>query len=243
MLVAGGAIGALLAGGGAFAAATINGASITNRTIAGIKLKSSTITSTELKNAGVKGADLASGAVTGAKIADGSVTAADLAPGTIPSASTSTSAAWERTLPSGSLLTGVVRTSNWAATAGDTSVAIADSFDYGGHVMPSGMTPNVVLEGGASTTQCPGTAAAPDAAPGQICLYVVARQGIGGINMLDPGVSDNTGRFYRADTGAYIDTNGGKVGTTGMSFVASAFTGAYGNNIHQLAAVWAARAA
>lgn len=67
-LVAGMALGAVLAGGGAFAAGQITGKQI----------KNGTVTSADLKNESIRGKDIKNGTVTGDDVADGSLTNADV---------------------------------------------------------------------------------------------------------------------------------------------------------------------
>lgn len=58
-------------------------------------------------------------------------------------------------------------TSSTPATAAGATASGAISF---GVQLPAAPARNIVLAG--STTQCPGTVADPDAAPGQLCIYV-----------------------------------------------------------------------
>jgi hypothetical protein len=70
-------------------------------------------------------------------------------------------------LPSGQTLRGTFAVRGTAAAGGEESVA-AISFGFSLTAAP---IPNFVFAGAASTTACPGTAAAPTAAPGQLCIY------------------------------------------------------------------------
>jgi hypothetical protein len=78
------------------------------------------------------------------------------------------------TLPSGATLRGA-----WAPTGErpDTAGVVGGhgvSFAYPLGARP---TPHVIPVGGSATTDCPGSATAPAAASGQLCLYIVSTSG------------------------------------------------------------------
>jgi hypothetical protein len=75
-------------------------------------------------------------------------------------------------VPSGKTLRG-----EWGISGqGVTNEYTAISFGYR---LASDPTPNVIPENGSSTAACPGTATAPSAAPGNLCLYVGSTGNVG----------------------------------------------------------------
>jgi hypothetical protein len=91
------------------------------------------------------------------------------------------------TLPSGLTLRGVYRVAGGQATAPAGTLA-ADSLTF---AMPLTFGPaaHIVLVGAAPPAQCPGTATAPSAAPGNLCVYEAAAVNAAGQAMVDPSTN------------------------------------------------------
>jgi hypothetical protein len=98
------------------------------------------------------------------------------------------------------------------ATAANGTATGAISF---GAQLPSAPARNIVLSG--TTTQCPGTVADPEAAPGQLCIYVGDRVNNGTIETITdsatPGGLPTVGGTSRQGAGVVVVSAG--VGTFG----------------------------
>lgn len=80
-------------------------------------------------------------------------------------------------LPSGKTLRGAFNIGGTAAAAGhlaNTSISF-------GFALPTAPTVRLRLQGSGATTECPGTATAPDAAPGFLCVYEESRTNTAGV--------------------------------------------------------------
>ena len=132
------------------------------------KIKNGVVTTNKLDNDAVTAAKLGDGSVTAIKLADGSVTVAKLGPGVIGQL--------QGRLESGETLRGVfdVGSTAPAGSAGDTTRSAA-SFQF-----PLANAPSVtVLQPDETTANCPGlgggSSQTPQAAPGNLCIYLTAR--------------------------------------------------------------------
>ena len=75
------------------------------------------------------------------------------------------------TLPSGQTLTGLYRADTYVNNGGgESSVFVSPGIGFT-YPLAAAPTPNVVPIGGPPTTACPGSAANPEATPGNLCLY------------------------------------------------------------------------
>ena len=75
------------------------------------------------------------------------------------------------TLPSGQTLTGLYRADTYVNNGGgESSVFVSPGIGFT-YPLAAAPTPNVVPIGGPPTTACPGSAANPQATPGNLCLY------------------------------------------------------------------------
>jgi hypothetical protein len=158
------------------------------------------VTSASIAPGAVGTAQLADGGVTSAALADGAVTPGKLS-GTIGAALAGTSGTPSGTnafvtnsdprnsnartpvvhgsalhdgtvltLASGQTLKGTFTIEfNAAAASGRGSSPI--SFPLRLSAAPSAVTANIIITGGAATTNCPGSSGNPTALPGQLCLY------------------------------------------------------------------------
>jgi hypothetical protein len=122
----------------------------------------------QLKNAAVTGAKIKNGAVTASKI-----NAAGL---TVPNADHATSA--DTALSPGTLPSGKTEIGTYAIdftdTSGGTPGSVGITFPFPLAAAPSvgGVgSPDFIAHGSASTANCPGTVANPQAAAGHLCVY------------------------------------------------------------------------
>lgn len=167
----------------------VNSAKLGDGSVLARKMRNGVVTTKKLKNGGVTSEKLGGGAVTTAKLdgaavttgklADGSVTAGKLAPGVGPLLGT---------LPHGQTLRGVFD------LGGDTDLAREGiSFQFPLQAAPAAPEANV-LAADSSTAACPGLKGGadptPEAAAGQLCVYVRSRSAKAKALAFDPeGVS------------------------------------------------------
>lgn len=104
------------------------------------------------------------------------------------------------TLESGTTLRGAVATSTEQASSGASGSGNAVSF--GGYQLPSRPVANVIPVGGEPTAACPGTAAAPKAAKGNLCVYAALSlpAGSGQILVTDPAGESPSGVNYNVES-------------------------------------------
>jgi hypothetical protein len=124
-------------------------------------------------------AQLRNNAVNSAKVANHSLERVDLAAGVLPPAMT------------GDLPSHVTLRGSFFFGHSDLSASypgpVSGSFDFGGFRLSAPPLVHVIDTGQASTTACPGTVVAPEAAPGAFCIYVSDRQGATMLTVLQPG--------------------------------------------------------
>jgi hypothetical protein len=142
-------------------------------------LAKNSIGSGQLKRGAVANSDLRANAVTSAKVRNGALLLKDFKANQIPAGAKGAPGAtgatglqgppgpFVDTLPSGKSEKGAYMMRGTAAAAAaragaDISFAIPLAAAPNGHFLASGA---------AATTECPGTAAAPTAAPGHLCIY------------------------------------------------------------------------
>jgi hypothetical protein len=136
---------------------------IGNGAVTSAKLADGSVIAASIKNGVITTNKLGSGIVTTAKLADGSVTAAKLGPEIAPLLGT---------LRSGQTLRGAV-------DLGDEGklTRSSDSFAFPLANAPAAPTANVLLPG-TNSAACPGNTGGgggtPQAAPGQLCLYITS---------------------------------------------------------------------
>jgi hypothetical protein len=141
---------------------------------------------TKLAKNSVGNRELKTNAVTSSKVKDGKLLAKDFKAGQLPAGATGATGAQGAkgdkgdpgplpdTLPSGKTLRGA-----WGGgvtvTAGGQVFETSISFAF---PLASAPTIHIIQAGGVPPTQCPGTAANPQADPGHLCVYVrVANNG------------------------------------------------------------------
>jgi hypothetical protein len=159
------------------------------------KIKNGVITTNKLDNEAVTTPKLAKDSVTTAKLMPGSVTNPILANGSVtPNKLSETFGPIVSTLRSGQTLRGVF------ALGGELKVSLdSQSFQFPLLNPPAAPEANV-QEAGKTTAACPGITgtATPQAAPGQLCVYITTKsekfEGIG----FEPGATNRLGFGLRA---------------------------------------------
>ncbi len=107
------------------------------------------------------------------------------------------------TLPSGKTLTGLYRADTYVNNgSGESSVFISPGIGFT-YPLAAAPTPNVVPIGGPPTAACPGSAANPQATPGNLCLY--AAQGGTPTCVYEP-VANTCGTVSRFGFSVYMST-------------------------------------
>ena len=107
------------------------------------------------------------------------------------------------TLPSGKTLRGAYQTSSQTASAVNVVISDTQSFLY---PLASVPTVTVIPVSGSPTAACPGNAANPQAARGNLCIYAVTgATGPSPLCVFDPSM--NTGCANSGKTGFSLNTN------------------------------------
>jgi len=138
------------------------------------KIRNGAVTTNKLNNGAVTTGKLADGAVTSAKIDNGAVNSNKLADGSVSIAKLGKTVVGQlqtSQLESGQTLRGVF------AVGGDPKISLDSvSFQFPLANAPAAPKENV-LEAGKTTTACPGVTptATPQAAPGQLCVYITSK--------------------------------------------------------------------
>jgi hypothetical protein len=149
-------------------------------------IKNSVVTTNKINNEAVTTPKLANESVSSAKLGKGSVTAAKLSDEIGPLIGT---------LKSGQTLRGV-----FDIGSGNTEVRGASSFQFPLANAPAAPNTNVLKSGQPPTAACPGitSVATPQAAPGQLCVYITSESGLfslefdsGSVNRLGFGLLAN----------------------------------------------------
>jgi hypothetical protein len=116
------------------------------------------------------------------------------------------------TLPAGVTLRGAF------SPYGAGSAGVAHGVSFGGYSLPARPQAHVIAIGGSATTECPGSAAAPSAISGHLCLYlaeIIAGSSTGDRVFAEDPVTTN-GANFNAETGVTTAIGDGKVGTVGF---------------------------
>ena len=186
------------------------------------------ITGRDIRDGSVTGKDVKNGTLTGTDVRDGSLSKADLASGIVPVPPGAT-------LPPGTTLRGVFAPYNSSSSpTGPTTAGESVSFAY---PLPSGPRVHVMPSTAAPTADCPGSVAQPEAAAGQLCLYLQQDDPAhpSQIVVLDPTAPDLSGINYHTDTDSETVFGEGKVARFGFKLTVQT-----ASNISQLAGSWAA---
>jgi hypothetical protein len=144
------------------------------------KLGSSAVSQGTIADGAVTSGAIASGAVNAGKLASNAVTTGKIANGAITTAKLGSEVApLLGALRSGQTLRGVFDLGTKASEAGDF-VSNGVSFPF---PMNNAPAPNFVPEGGGPSANCPGVTGSgqtPNAAPGNLCVYVTSHSGEAG---------------------------------------------------------------
>jgi hypothetical protein len=97
-------------------------------------------------------------------------------------------------LPTGKTVRGAYSVSGTAPAAGSLAI---DSISFG-FVLAAAPTDHFIAAAGPADARCPGTAAAPEASPGHLCIYEAKRSNVGGAGSIDPVTGTGTSGSVRA---------------------------------------------
>jgi hypothetical protein len=227
-------------GGTAWATAQITGRDIKNGTVTGADIKNGSLTGADVKDGSLSGADVKDGSLSGADVQNASLTGADIADGSVTALDLSTGARQVSTnlIAPGATLRGVF-VANQSDPSANGLITLATAITYGGFQMPAPLAGNIIGTADPSTTACPGTAAAPEAAPGNLCIYLTNVQGQGSVDIVDPSTSSGDGVLYNVGTQMTSVIGTGMVGVFGVELFGGNATGSLAHNI---AGSWAATA-
>ena len=153
-------------GGGAYAAVTLPVNSVGTKqlkkgAVTNKKIGKSAVTSAKVKNRSLRGVDFAAGQLPAGPQGPQGVQGVRGEPGP-----------FSDLLPSGKTLRGEFGISGAGVINNYSDISF-------GFRLSSDPSPNVIPDGGASTAACPGTATDPEAAPGNLCIYVGATSNVG----------------------------------------------------------------
>lgn len=176
-----------------------------------------TITGKNIRNGSVGTADLGTGAVTSSKVRNHSLQQVDFKPGELSAGPRGAAGPagpagaagpqgpagpFAEALPSGKTLRGIYASQESVAGFHDRAISFAFALPSApvGHAVPkAGPNPD--------PASCPGTDTEPQAAPGHLCVYESAQNGVQG-----PLLLGNVGRFGFT-TSVYTPSGGYSVGT------------------------------
>jgi hypothetical protein len=146
---------------------------------------------------------LRSGAVTSAKVRDHSLTGQDLQAGVLrrgPRGPEGPAGTVAGTLPSGKTLRGRFEAGNGSPNGNTVGSAASDSISFGAQLAAA--PARTIVQTTPGPAQCPGSVADPQAAPGQLCIYVGEKVNISAIDtIIEGGV---TGGTTRQGAGVYV---------------------------------------
>jgi hypothetical protein len=111
-------------------------------------------------------------------------------------------------LPSGTTVRGAYSVGGTAAAAGSKAI---DSISFG-FQLPTAATVHFIPAADPAGPSCPGTAAAPEASPGHLCIYEAKRINVGGAGAIDPVTGTGTSASVRA-YGAAVLASSAAAGT------------------------------
>lgn len=128
------------------------------------------------------------------------------------------------TIPAGVTLRGVAVASLVSPTIGNSSTG--NGISFGGGQLAARPVAHIVPPGGPSTAQCPGTVEAPEAASGNLCVYVglTVPAGEGIVIVIDPTRSTLFGVNYNLKTAKGTTFEDGTVARYGFHLAYSQTT-------------------
>jgi hypothetical protein len=146
---------------------------------------------------------LRSGAVTSAKVRYHSLTGQDLQAGVLrrgPRGPEGPAGAVAGTLPSGKTLRGRFEAGSGSPNGNTVGSAASGSISFGAQLAaPPART---IVQSAPGPSQCPGSVANPEAAPGHLCIYVGEKVNISAIDTILEGGA--TGATSRQGAGVYV---------------------------------------
>jgi hypothetical protein len=163
-------------------------------------LPKNSVGAAQLKKSSVRGKKIAKNAITSLKVKNGSLLAADFKAGQLPRGPQGPKGdpgsqgiqglrgepgppgPYPDLLPSGRTVRGSYAITDHAFGAGNTE---SGSISYG-FQLSSPPTPHYIAVGGPAHPSCPGTAVAPEARPGHLCVYEGYRSNILNWGFVDP---------------------------------------------------------
>jgi hypothetical protein len=152
-------------------------------------LTRNSVGSAELKPNAVKNSDISDDAVKSPQVADGSLLGRDFAAGTLPAGPQGEpgpegpAGGFTDSLPSGAVTRGTYTVTSVATSAGqEAETNLAFPF-----AIAAAPTAHFVALGASVTAACPGSALAPTAAAGNLCIYEADRGGlVASVTPFDP---------------------------------------------------------
>ncbi|MFN8109375.1 MAG: hypothetical protein U0Y82_05960 [Thermoleophilia bacterium] len=146
----------------------------------------------------------ASALITGRQVKDGSIGARDLAPSLRaklarkgpqgpqgPVGAQGPAGPFQTSLPSGQTMRGVYAVTGMGVSgAAQNGESAAVTFPFALAATP---TPHFIAKGGSAIPECPGTAAAPQAAAGQLCVYEGGQFSNAAVTTVDPATQGTPG--------------------------------------------------
>jgi hypothetical protein len=208
MIVALGAL--VMSTGGTVTAAAL----ITSRNI-----KDNTIRSVDIRDATIKSRDVYNGSLTGADLKNNTLTGADINESTlekVPNADKVDGFDAANLVAGGPLPSGRTITGTYAVlyVASGPNVGGLAAFSFGAS-LPTAPAVTFIPKGGAAMPTCPGSAANPKAAPGQLCVYEGSGFNAKGQRVFKPSTLDGDAAD-RFGAGVIVAANGqGAVASTG----------------------------
>jgi hypothetical protein len=144
--------------------------------------------------------------VTSAKVRDHSLRSQDFQSGALrrgprgPEGPAGPAGSIAGTLPSGKTLRGRFDAGNGSPNANSVGSTAVDSISFG--VQLPAAPARTIVQSGTGPAQCPGTVAEPQAAPGQLCIYVGDRVNVSAIDTIVDGAA--TGATTRQGAGIIV---------------------------------------
>ncbi len=175
-------------GGSSYAALQVTSRNVPKNALTGADIKN--LTGRDVTNDSLTGADVKN--LTSADVANGKLLAEDFAAGSLPKGETGEPGPLPATLPSGRTLTGAWSFGMDSPAGQNVTGAISYPF-------PLAASPelHIVQKGDMPPLQCPGTAAAPAAQRGHLCIYVGTVNDEGPVKFYSVVDGDEDGPYTR----------------------------------------------
>lgn len=125
------------------------------------------------------------------------------------------------TLPTGTTLRGSVATGQLDGEKFQNHT-IRTAVSFGGYLLPERPVVNIVGPGRPASAACPGSAAEPQAQPGNLCVYLAVIMPDVTVTIADTSQAAIDGESYESETHASSLLGDGRAGRTGFMIVLSA---------------------